>query len=308
MSELGLSNDELSEQLGRRLVDPRAISKLRRNAAWSLKRDQTYALCQWTAQHGRALFEVEHHDLWKTCLNSQVRVVRGESRPDAMVEVVLQDFLSQLNSRGIPTLSPPKPRDDVKKIRKYLTESNCVFVGSPHTSPATEIAASLLWDASPWDDSIANTARLPFAIVSATNRYSGVSAWMRNGPFSGFEFKTVTGVSRHQVDWYEPKRFGKVRSERDHDAAVVIVCRRPLGTEKDVTTLIVMGYTGLASLQAAKSLISDDLGSLLLVPGQPEVGVFDFQFSVRPPPKPVDGADHRKPIESSGRWTWLKEQ
>src|SRR6476469_8649604 len=54
-----------------------------------------------------------------------------------------------------------------------------------------------------------------------------------------------------KVDWLPPERYASFRG-RLHDGAALAVCYQPLGTQKQVSSIVIAGYTGLSSMLAAE--------------------------------------------------------
>ncbi|HEV3063006.1 MAG TPA: hypothetical protein VGY48_32475, partial [Vicinamibacterales bacterium] len=72
----------------------------------------------------------------------------------------------------------------------------------------------------------------------------------------------VTGSAKSKngyylpVDWRTPKTYARW-SGKGRDAGVLVVCNKPCGAEKDVTTLILAGYSGFATQDMATDVVAD---------------------------------------------------
>lgn len=302
LRELDMSDSTLANALK---IDKRQILKLRRNQGWRLSKGAVDKLTLFAFRHGyeHGIFTVRPPDLWSTFVRRSAIIYRGLAATDAHVEAELTEYLEHLGCRRETHIVSREKAPNTKTIARVIATQNCVFVGTPKQNLATEIALSLLWGATPFDESRANRQKIPVQINGMpVSHPSGRSSLLTSSKRFGFQVTTpgelnplLVGVTRKPADEYRTwSGFGS-------DAAVIVVRRLPV---KNVTTIIVMGYTGMATHIATQELTQgeppvtdDDLND-----AGPHVLAYRFRFRKRSTLGSTHRGDPRRMIEGSGRW------
>lgn len=276
--QLGLSKTDLERELS---MDPRTIEKLLADSdrdPWRLDRDMLHRYVLFAHEHGFEAFRVEPHPIWKNFENSEeISIFRGPKKADVPVESLLVKYFERLNSQTHATTVAEGVEDSMK-------QHNCVFIGSPKSNRATEMALALLWEARPFDSQAKNCDRIPIHFLGMSSEQANTSALLRESSRHGFGIQ-IPGTTRRsylKVDWLPPERYPSHQGD-GQDGAVLVVCHCPLGTQKNVTTVVIAGYTGLATLVAAKEATYKKIPDLEpeATPGQPCFGVLKFRFKKR---------------------------
>jgi len=293
------------EDLGRAIkVDPRTARKLINDENWELRRETLYRLLLLGFEHGldRGVFDVRPHELWETFRSAQASIFREDLTWDTSVEKSIRRFLQHLDCT--PNLA--YAGDDEEEIRRTIRTRNCIFIGSPKANRATEVALALLSGTRPFDSAVDNRGAMLFQLLGKSPQHkSGGSAFLGESTWCGIVVRDPGKDHPHRVkvDWLSDEELrGPART--GHDAAAIVVCRKPLGTVSDVTTVAICGYTGLATQEAAEQLIQ---GNPPISPEQltssENIGiVYTFQFKKRAysGPRNLDGL--KVPVPKSGRW------
>lgn len=256
VAELDWTEDDLGRALG---IDPRSAQKLIVDSpTWELRKETLHRLLLLGYEHGfqSGVFEVRHHAIWNTFERAPTTLFRMDLACDTRVESAIRDFLGHLECT--PTLAVGL--QDASKIGELIRTQNCVFIGSPKANHASEIALALLCGAQPFDQSAANRKRFPFQMLGKTARHKdGMSGVLSESTWTGFVFKNSSARGQHRVavDWLPDDKF-KLASKGGTDASAIVVCRKPLQAQVDVTTIVISGYTGLATEQAAVALLKGE--------------------------------------------------
>ncbi len=309
MNELDLDAPDLARETR---VDQRTIDKLRFDTSdWRLSRKALYNLTLFAHSKGftKGIFEVRPLPFWQSFEGQDVIVHREYRSWDAKGEVQLREFFSKLNSKPLvealsgDTLAQEKEWL-IEKISTQMRNYNCVFIGSPKCSLATEIALSLIWGAEPFDSSPSNVAKVPlhFLGMQPEHRYRA-SAMIEGGNQTGFRIKlSKTGQSIFvPVDRLPTESY--LRSSKEGcDASAVVVCSQPLETSNPVTTIVISGYTGLATSLAIDTLIYGDPSIEVLEVGRPQIAALRFKYKKRPLRQEGTSDGLRKPIEATFKW------
>ena len=312
MDGLGLDKDDVA--LGKLTqVDWRTIRKLRiDDENWRLSRKALHSLTLFAHSKGyRGIFEVRPLPFWERFKGSEAIIYREDRYWDAKGEAQLRDYLAKLNAEATVVLPDEEDlaRDKdwhIERIADRICNRNCIFLGSPKFSFASEIALSLLWGAQPFDDSISNTSKIPlrFMGMSASHQYAN-SALIEGGSRYGIRIQTPeTGQPvRIPVERFTEEEYEKLAGEY-RDAGVVVVADQPLGTQQHVTTMIICGYTGLATSLATNELIYGDPPLELLEDRNLRIAAFGYKY--RKLPKREDGVVKglREPLENTLSWKW----
>jgi hypothetical protein len=280
VADLDWSEDELARAIG---VDPRSAQKLIDDKKWELRRETLHKLLLLGFDHGfeRGVFEVRHHELWDTFKAAEASIYRADVTWDPRVETSIREFLTHLDC----TSTIASANQSEEEIREALRSRNCVFVGSPKANPAAEVALALLHGARPFDPSETNREKMAVTLIGKTERHrDGRSAVLSSGTSCCILLR-VPGRRpvRVKVDWLSDDDF-KGPGCTGQEAAAVVLCRKPLGTPANVTTIVVAGYSGLATQQAAEELIHGEppiTQEQLDSPGVPILLAYTFQFRKR---------------------------
>jgi hypothetical protein len=278
---LDLTKADLKRELG---IDARALDKLLADSdddPWRLDRDVLHRLFLFAHEHGfEQPFRVEPNPIWKDFEDSEgARIFRGTRKSDVPVESHLLRYLERLHSEKTHSTTT---FDGVEEAMKL---SNCVFIGSPKASPASEIALARLWDAEPFDDQSKNRGRIPIHFLGMRPEQKPTSALLEESTRHGFNIQCpgVNGRSYLKVDWLPLEKYAPYKGS-GQDAAILVICRQPLGTKENVTTILIAGYTGLSTLVAAQEITSKKIPDLKAEehPGQPCFAALKFRFRKKP--------------------------
>ncbi|HKV09300.1 MAG TPA: hypothetical protein VJ725_14245 [Thermoanaerobaculia bacterium] len=302
-----LEKSELTkEDLCRELkVDKRTVDKLLKDndkENWRLNRAQFYRYALFAHEHGYDAFRVVVHPIWRTFEHREgAKIFRGpRTAADVPVESHLTDYFQRLHSDGTQSMMS----SDVSEVAGWMKSSNCVFIGSPKASPASEIALALLWGAEPFSPRPENRDRIPIHFLGMIPDNQRSSASVEEGPRHGLAVQVHSGEARSflKVDRIPAAEYAAFEGE-GQDAAVLVACNRPLGTDKDVTTIVIAGYSGPSTLAAAQEATSKGIPDLRPdeTPGQPVFAVMKVQSKKkRQFRKSLDGL--RTPIAKTAKW------
>jgi hypothetical protein len=257
-------------------MDSRMVDKLLLDSEahpWRLDRDSLNRYIIFAHEHGFEPFRVEAGAIWSPFARSEVSVFRGPCRSDIRVEDHLAKFLRRLDCK----IESASISGDVEKD---LRERNCVIIGSPKANPASEIALALLWQAEPFNANKDNRSKIPISFLGMSMEHG--SALLVESTRHGILLPGSTGNCYLKVDWLPPEKFGPYVG-LGRDAAILVVCHRPLGTERDVTSIVIAGYTGLATLVAAQELTRKTLPDIKPEenPGTPCLAALKFAYKKR---------------------------
>lgn len=281
LREIQEQNDLSMDDLRRELrMDRRAIEKLLADSGsdpWRLSRGNLHRYMLFAHEHGFDAFRIEPHQIWKSFENSEVLIFRGPKKADAPVESHLVKYFERLHAHTHASTTPDG-------VEESMRTRNCVFVGSPKANPATEIALALLWGAKSFDGHEKNRECLPIHFLGMAPEQSNASALLQKSPRCGFSIRLPGANKRSylRVDWLSPERYPAYQGV-GQDAAALIVCHRPLGTKENVTTVVIAGYTGLATLAAAQEATYQEIPDLEpeATPGAPCFAFLKFCYKKR---------------------------
>lgn len=273
--DLRLTKARLERDLG---MDSRTIDKLLADSdddPWRLDREMVRRLVLFAHGHGYEAFRVEPHTIWRSFQGSAATIFRGPTKADAPVENHLVSYLELLHCEVHTSTSP----DGIEEVMK---EKNCLIIGSPKANRASEVALAKLWGAEPFISTPTNRARIPFSILGMPPSFAVDSAVLKEGPRHGIEFQLPGRKESRflKVDWYPPEKYGAATG-RGQDSAIVVACHRPFGTELDITTIVLSGYTGLATFVAAQEVTSGGIVDIDLDPGRPNWAAMKFNYQKR---------------------------
>lgn len=297
----GMSVEQLAAQTG---IDRRTISKLDKDVEWRLSRRQIEKLIVLSLDAGlECFFRIRYHPIWATFEEADAHIYRGPPRWDAEIEHQVSLYLQRMG--GSPrTIAVPQSIDEISRA---MTETNCLFVGSPRSNPATEIALCLLSNAKPFDDRRANRDKVLVQILGIDPPPGMTSAVLVPGREHGFRVSAAKKEHRTIAAQWLPKEHYDRWYGEGPDAAIVVICRSPLNTTKEVTTILVMGYTGLATQSASHQLTHgapiDEQDPYR--PGEVRVLSYEFQFKKPQRASSRSKADPRREITSTGVWSRL---
>ena len=251
VEDLG-SADELARAIR---IDRRSALKLIEDRNWELRRETLHRLLLLGFEQGldHGVFEVRQHELWDTFKGAQASLFRADLTWDTKVEGSIRDFLAHLDCA--PTLA--NTGESVEAMRDIIRTRNCIFIGSPKANPATEVALALLDGVSPFDSSAANRDRMSIQFLGKSSFHkTGASSILTESTWCGILVRPPRKRAplRVKVDWLTGDEFRGPAREGE-DGAAIVVCRKPCGATENVTTIVVCGYTGLATQQAAEELI-----------------------------------------------------
>lgn len=250
IESLGWDETQAARELG---MDQRSLrGLLNDDSSWRLGRETLRRLMLFAFDRGypHGIFEIRPHALWESFRSkaTPVVIVRVDNKVhDAEVERNITSFLDHflVKARVLVNVS------DVDQMRELMRTANCVVVGSPKSNPASEIAAALLWGARPFDSAETNRSLLPLQFLGTSEGWKSTSSLMRASSRNGIALTEQRGFV--PVDWRPEDEYRKFTGVAQ-DAAAVLYCRRPLGTVVNVTTIVIAGYTGRATVRASREL------------------------------------------------------
>jgi hypothetical protein len=311
MQRAGVGDEELAKELR---LDRNHVAAIK-NGVWKrLTPRELRRLGVWAARHGANLPMVRPNPLWATLTGGSVRLYptahpRGSGRKwEAEAEGKLADVFHRIGCQTEPTghLSPDSIIDSIRS-------ANCVFIGSPKSNVATEFALAALFGIKPGNPSSPiEDSRFKFHWPNPS-MLSNSSSFGRNIQRKEDPGIRVAGAGRsHFIDasYIDPDQFLAWKG-RGGDIGVVVVCRKPLDAVADVTTIVLCGFTGFATLDITRAIIEDgvpifeyqfvpDLAGFPLEPmipiGQPVIRFMRTTYEKRA------GSDSREPVEDSRHW------
>lgn len=282
-------------------IKPRMLRNLRRgDVNWRLERDQIEALMLFGYRNGYPeIFSIQHHPLWATFDSAPAFLYRGAPRWDATIEDELSGFLEHMGGKPRSVTTP----QSVAAVEKAMKETNCIFVGSPKSNPATEIAICRLAGATPFDGRRTNRDKVPVHMLVGQPPKEPSAVMIGARPY-GFSVRAKDGTRHHiGAHWLPPEQYASWHSQGE-DAAIILICRSPLGTSRPVTTIVVMGYSGLATQSAMFQLIKGDIPlshDAKLESGQVHILGYHFQFE-KPRRHTRSTADPRRVLPKTITW------
>jgi hypothetical protein len=295
---------QLDFNLGR-LVPPakrRALAKeLRINHAemtrlcedrWTgIKRKDLQQLLFWSHRAKTQLFTVSPHTVWENFLASPTLFSKGQTPSgaprvwDAKVDQVLGPALGKEGCQ----VEAMQPLRDVDAARVQMQTKNCIFVGSPKWNRDSDLALRALFDITgrkqpPFRFVVRESAiESPFISVTDKNEEVGI---------------TMGGDVRFGVGWTDPSAYPDWTGKAN-DAGLLIVCRQPFKTKESVTTIVLAGFTGLATYAMSRDLVSGEFSVFAdeLTPGQPLLRVLRARYTK------VGASDESRELLAKGyRW------
>jgi hypothetical protein len=274
--ELGLTTNDLQRELS---VDARTLHKLIADTdsnPWRLDRETLYRYFLFARRYGFDPFRIEHDEIWKSFDNSEVIIFRGPKKADVLVESHLIKYFDMLNCDVSSSTAAVGIEDAMK-------QNNCVIVGQPNNNPASESCLALLWKAEPFQGEAENREKIPISFLGMQIEREEPSALLQESPRHGLRIRPPGFRERRDlnVDW--------PHESTGQDAAILVVCHKPLGTQKDVTTIVIAGYTGLATLVAAQEVTHERIPELQpeMMPGQPRLAALKFRYRKRRQSQPA---------------------
>lgn len=317
MRQTGHSDAELARQTK---IDWRTIRKLRIDGdPWMIGRENLHRLMLFSFENGfrHGIFEVRPNQIWENFVDHDALIYREDREWDSQVERKLRAYFRTIDSKPSLRMLDLLGRDvemeqQIAQVERDIRESNCVFLGSPKYSFGTEIALSLLWGIQPFDPSPENLSQAPvrFCGMEANHRFEKSSMIEKEG-MPGFKI-CLPGQS--SPNYVPVRRFDQVAFEafdgEADDASVVVTCHRPLGTMAKVTSIVIAGYSGLATWLATKDLI---YGEPPKPPSpdssKPEISVLRFRYRKKPHRGKVAAGTLRRLVEGSMIWAppWRKD-
>lgn len=302
--ELGLTRAELQRELG---MDLRTIDKLIADSdddPWRLDREALHRYFLFAHSHGEEPFKIEPHAIWKSFENSEATIFRGPNKADVPVENHLVKYFDKIGCDVNTAISSSGPAA-TEAIREAMREQNCVIIGSPKANPASEVALASLWRAEPFKGDGKNREKIPISFLGMQRENGEPSSLLQDGPRHGLNILTPESRERNflKVKWLPLDKFAQYKGA-GQDAAVLVCCYRPMGTEKEVTTIVIAGYTGLSTLVAAQEATYKEIPELRPEekPGYPCLAVLKFRYKKRPQYKRRALDNLRIPEEGSSKW------
>lgn len=267
MQSLGMDVKAVANELG---INPAHVARLCEDNWATIQRPDLQKLLCWAQKHGQAeLLSVVPNPAWRTLSNSEVVLFRGRTRDgnplhsDSNVEreliVALEDEGCRITPRSIEM-------PDHAQIVAWMRTTNCIFIGSPKLNAASESALAALWDVEPRRATASNRRLSPLQFVWEPG-YAGCSAFGRpkaDGETIGLHVgvRNTDGIVQRRfpvpVDWKPADRYAKWTG-KGRDAGAMVVCYQPLGTTNEVTTIVLAGHSGFATVDMATDLVRDEL-------------------------------------------------
>lgn len=294
--ELGLTTAELQREL---VMDARTIEKLIADTdsdSWRLNREALHRLVLFAHSHGFDAFRIEPDKIWRNFENSEAIILRGPKKADIPVESHLVRYFESLNCEVTSSIAS----SDIEETMKH---HNCVIIGSPSANPACEVGLALLWRAEPFNGEPENCNKIPVSFLGMRTERKGPSALLQESTRHGLQIRSPGSRERRylKVDWLPPEKYAP-STVSGQDAAVLVVCHQPIGTQENVTTIVIAGYTGLATLVAAQEVTHKTIPELRPeeTPGQPSLAALKFRYKKR---RKHRALNHLRTLEE-GSVTW----
>ena len=302
---LDLTKVELQRELD---MDRRTIDKLiadTEDDPWRLDRGALHRYFLFAHSHGYDPFQIEPHEIWKSFKDSEATIFRGPNKADVPVENHLVKYFERISCEVNTTISSADPTEEAV-IRETMREQNCVIIGSPKANPASEVVLSLLWQAEPFKEDVGNREKIPISFLGMHRERKEPSALLQDGARHGIYIRTPESRERKllKVNWLPLEKFGPHKGS-GQDAAVLVGCYQPMGTEKEVTTIVIAGYTGLATLVAAQEVTYKEIPELRPeeMPGRPCLAALKFRYKKRPQSQYKRALDNLRSFEEgSSKW------
>jgi hypothetical protein len=305
LSQHGITATEFAAETH---IDPRSIDNLLQDEKWRLERQNFERLMLYGFNHGWGpIFTIEQHPIWDTFHERRASIYRGTAQWDGQIEHEVSQFLRHLGCTPHTENAHPTPR----AVAAAMRENNCIFIGSPKKNTATEIALCLLADAEPFNPAEANRRKLPVQIIGVDPPSGTQSAVLvPNQRIHGFSVRRGKSDKRESigVDWLPQEEYDSWHGDAN-DAAMVITCRSPLGTTKDVQTILFLGYSGLATQSVARKIMQGDpetdpplKAADLAERGKVQMFAYRFQFTKPTNRAPRSKTDPRREIAKTGYW------
>lgn len=198
---------------------------------------------------------IRPHPAWETFAGATPVLFRGRVKGGDVVQVDA-DVENQLTKRmDLPLATriydPEEARDPpqfVDFVRRTMTARNCIFLGGPKYNPYTEAALALLWGVTPFSPNEGVPVRIGVSELKKMNTASSfcVEASERQ-PF-GFM------VKHKDSPLIRLKTNSVKQDESGWDVGLLLVCRRPLNTDADVTTIVIFGHQAPSTIALTENL------------------------------------------------------
>jgi hypothetical protein len=282
------------------LVSPTQNWQLPRRA---LERLMLYAF---ESEFREPLFSLREHAIWSTFVERDSHIFRAQRHWDGLIEAELVQFIRRLGGRPTPDIVKAAEPRSASDIADSMKTTNCIFLGTPKSNATTELALALLAGAKPFDTKIPNRAKLVVQVLGGKEAVQDESAVLIASTRHGFSIAPAPGTDRKfiKVDWKNKDAYDEWGGTAK-DAAVVVVCRRPLGTPVDVTTILIMGYSGLATQTVTRELTHGNpplTEDILAEPAVQHVMAYSFDFRKAKRLGSVGDSDQRRAMKGSGHW------
>lgn len=305
LATLGLTDRGVAEELGINLAHFR---RLREDNWTTISRPELQKLLCWGKRHGADLLTVEPSPVWRTLPGKQVVLLRGCDPSGNALPSDLQAearLLEELKAEDCIVKHMSSAEIDAVKVKGLMKASNCIFIGSPKHNAATEHALAALWGLTPHDSRLANRSKAPVQFAWAKDSMRRTSAFSHSdGRNCGVYVSASGGRGRERTeycvpaDWMPADEYRRWTG-RGRDAGILVVCRNPLGTEMAVTSIVLAGFSGFATVDMASDLVSDSLlvESDAVTPGRPVLRALSTLYK-----KPSIKDDSRVRISKGRRW------
>jgi hypothetical protein len=225
-------------------------------------------LATWAKLYGIQLVDWTLHPIWSTFVDRPTAIFVESIRKDTGVADDLQRAVHALG--GSVDLWRDQPSEDSADITNKMRTFNTIFVGAPKRNRKSEIAYTALCHATPFDEASENRRKLGFLFAGEKWVTPGMlSAWALNAT-DQTDFGLSVGQSILPVTYFKGDDAAFRQAEgRGVEAGALVVARRPLGTDQNVTSIIIAGYTSLGTAEVAKELMWEtvDLEEKDLAPG-----------------------------------------
>lgn len=294
----------LAAELG---VNRAHVHRLKDDQWRQISRSDLQALMCWGEKLKKRVFAVEASPLWRTFDDADVALFRGRDdsgnpiSSDSQVEGMLIEALGKERCR-VEVINGDQMDPD--QVGKAMRTKNAIFIGSPKHNLATENALAALWCLTPGNDSPENAKKAPFQFLwdSDLRRASAFGARKRGTEKIGVRM-SVAGAKNSRghhvpVDWLAPEHYARWNG-KGRDAGVLVICHKPLGTECNVSSVILAGYSGFATQDMATDFIDDGLRieSGDVQPGHPVIRVLAARYK-----KVGTRHEKRQRVSKGRRW------
>jgi DNA-binding Xre family transcriptional regulator len=261
----------LAERIG---VSPQKLNAMMSDQWEYITRDALERTADFLELEVSEIFELVPVDFWRPIEEANGYILlRGSQSPTVKDREILLPKYDDLASQVVKNFmrkslgdvaEPPvvEHHQDEKELMKKARSQNCVVIGSPKTSAATEILLSRFFGAEPFDSTLANRRKIPFGFCWPDSSSIVQSSSLTCSELAREEVKNVPGIATMdgvhiRADLKPPDEFRAWKTKEGLDCGLVFVANRPFETKNNIKLIVLAGFGGIGTLAAAKALVED---------------------------------------------------